>query len=109
MTLSKTMPELLLKLLQELESIGIDNEEIYDTVCREKMSDPIWNLFKGIFKKLAQQYHHFLCDSIKDLLYFKIEMLVPTLEEVILMTFLNGEIKMDLMVLVISLELERIQ
>ena len=31
--------------MKELESIGIDNEEIYDTVCREKMSDPIWNLF----------------------------------------------------------------
>ncbi len=41
MTLSKTMPRLLLELLRELESIGIDNEEIYDTVCREKMSDPI--------------------------------------------------------------------
>ena len=45
MTLSKTMPRLLLELLRELESIGIDNEEIYDTVCREKMSDPIWKLF----------------------------------------------------------------
>jgi hypothetical protein len=45
MTSSKTMPELLLELLKELESIGIDNEEIYDTVCREKMSGPIWNLF----------------------------------------------------------------
>lgn len=45
MTLSKTMPELLLELLQELESIGIDNEEIYDSVCRERMGDPIWGLF----------------------------------------------------------------
>jgi hypothetical protein len=45
MSLSKTMPELLLELLQELESIGIDNEEIYNTVCREKMSSPIWSLF----------------------------------------------------------------
>jgi hypothetical protein len=45
MSLSKTMPELLLELLQELESIGIDNEEIYDTVCREEMGTPIWCLF----------------------------------------------------------------
>jgi hypothetical protein len=43
---SKTMPELLLELLQELESIGIDCEEIYDTeLCSEKISEPIWNLF----------------------------------------------------------------
>ena len=39
------MPELLLQLLQELESIGVDREEVYDTVCRDKMSDVIWNLF----------------------------------------------------------------
>ncbi len=45
MTFFDTMPELLLELLQELELIGIDNEEIYDTVCREKMGDPIWGLF----------------------------------------------------------------
>jgi hypothetical protein len=45
MTLPKTMPELLLQLLQELELIGVDHEEVYDTVCRDKMSDVIWNLF----------------------------------------------------------------
>jgi hypothetical protein len=45
MSLSKTMPELLLELLQELESIGIDNKEIYDSVYREEMGAPIWCLF----------------------------------------------------------------
>jgi hypothetical protein len=46
MSSSKTMPQLLLELLQELESIGINNEELCDTeLCCEKISEPIWNLF----------------------------------------------------------------
>jgi hypothetical protein len=36
---------LLLNLLEDLEAIGKENEEIYDTVCRHKMSNPIHYLF----------------------------------------------------------------
>ncbi|MCC9603340.1 hypothetical protein LOC67_22550 [Stieleria sp. JC731] len=35
------MDELLRKLLDELDSIGQSNEEIYDSECRDKIGDPI--------------------------------------------------------------------
>jgi hypothetical protein len=39
------MDQLLRNLLDALDVVGVAHEEIYDTVCREKMSDPIFFLF----------------------------------------------------------------
>jgi hypothetical protein len=39
------MEELLRRLLNCLERIGNDHEELYDTECREQMSDAIMNAF----------------------------------------------------------------
>jgi hypothetical protein len=39
------MEELLRRLLNRLERIGNDHEELYDTECREQMSDAIMNGF----------------------------------------------------------------
>jgi hypothetical protein len=39
------MKDPLFKLLESLEEIGILNEEIYDSECREKMLEYIWNKF----------------------------------------------------------------
>jgi hypothetical protein len=39
------MDELLRNLLDALDVVGVAHGEIYDTVCREKMSDPIFFLF----------------------------------------------------------------
>lgn len=39
------MEELLRQLLNRLESIGHDHEELYDTECREQMSEAVMNGF----------------------------------------------------------------
>lgn len=39
------MDELLRQLLDALDEIAEDHEEIYDTVCRERMGDPVFHLF----------------------------------------------------------------
>ena len=39
------MDEILRSLLDALDVVGQTNEEIYDTVCRERMGDPIFYLF----------------------------------------------------------------
>ncbi|MEM6471082.1 MAG: hypothetical protein AAF802_16100 [Planctomycetota bacterium] len=39
------MDDLLKQLLNALDVVGQSNGEIYDTVCRERMSDPIFHLF----------------------------------------------------------------
>ena len=39
------MDTLLLALLDALDAVGENHEEIYDTVCREKMGEPIFYLF----------------------------------------------------------------
>jgi hypothetical protein len=39
------MDDLLRNLLDALDIVGVAHGEIYDTVCREKMSDPIFFLF----------------------------------------------------------------
>ncbi len=39
------MNKILLELLQELENIGRDRDEIYDTICRDKMSEAIHDGF----------------------------------------------------------------
>ncbi len=39
------MKEILFTLLEKLEKVGELNEEIYDSECREKMDDAIWNGF----------------------------------------------------------------
>jgi hypothetical protein len=42
---TKAFKTLLLSLLEKLERVGENNEEIYDTECRDKMLDFIWNSF----------------------------------------------------------------
>ena len=39
------MEQLLLDLMRQLEAVGDRDESLYDTVVREKMGDPIFNLF----------------------------------------------------------------
>ena len=39
------MDDLLKQLLNALDVVGQSNGEIYDTVCRDRMSDPIFHLF----------------------------------------------------------------
>ena len=39
------MDRILIELLDSLDRIGQTHDEIYDTVCREKMSEPIFFLF----------------------------------------------------------------
>ncbi len=39
------MEELLLELMRKLEIVGDRDESLYDSVVREKMGDPIFNLF----------------------------------------------------------------
>lgn len=39
------MKELLLKLLIRLQQVGDENEEIYDTVCRDAMAEAVFNTF----------------------------------------------------------------
>ncbi|SMP79784.1 hypothetical protein SAMN06265222_1375 [Neorhodopirellula lusitana] len=39
------MDELLKQLLNDLDIVGKSNGEIYDTVCRQRMLDPIFHLF----------------------------------------------------------------
>ena len=39
------MDDLLRQLLNALDVVGRSNGEIFDTVCRERMSDPVFHLF----------------------------------------------------------------